>query len=158
MSFHLESPAFAAGGIIPREHTEDGADRSPELKWTGSPTGTVELALIVDDPDAPVAEPWVHWLIWKIPATWNELPPGFHGRTMPENCQGLRQGLNTWGTVGWRGPAPPRGRGPHHYHFKLVALGAAIELPDGSRKRDLLAALKHHELGRAELVGVYERR
>ena len=158
MRMHLESPAFSAGGLIPRLHTEDGDNRSPLLHWSGLPAGTVELALIVDDPDAPVAEPWVHWLVWKIPADWSELPAGFHGRDMPEGCEGLRQGLNTWGTPGWRGPAPPRGHGPHHYHFKLMALGAELELAGGAHKSALLAALKPHLLGRAELIGVYERR
>jgi Raf kinase inhibitor-like YbhB/YbcL family protein len=158
MALHLESPAFSVGGPIARDQTEDGANLSPPLNWSGVPAGTVELALLVDDPDAPVAEPWVHWIVWKIPPTWTGLPGGFHGPTLPESCSALVQGQNTWGTYGYRGPAPPRGHGTHHYHFTLYSLDRALDLPVGSDKRTFLNAVKGLVRERAELVGTYERK
>jgi Raf kinase inhibitor-like YbhB/YbcL family protein len=158
MPLHIESPAFPPGGPIALDQTEDGANLSPALNWSGVPDGTVELALLVDDPDAPVAEPWVHWLVWKIPATWTGLPAGFHGPKVPDSCRALVQGKNTWGTVGYRGPAPPRGHGPHHYHFTLLSLDGPIDQPSGADKRALLKAVKGLVRERAELVGTYERK
>src|SRR5262249_53157850 len=68
MSIILQSPAFKQHQPIPRKHTGDGDDVSPELSWTGVPPAAVELTLIVDDPDAPTPEPWVHWVLYKIPS------------------------------------------------------------------------------------------
>ena len=157
MTLDLESPAFADGSLIPTDATEDGLDQSPTLSWLGVPPETVEFALVLEDLDAPAREPWVHWLVWKIPPTWSGLPAGFHGRTVPEKCESLRQGMNTWGTPGYRGPAPPRGGGPHHYHFRLFALEEPLVVPAGANKRDLMKAIKHHTVAEAKLVGIYER-
>ena len=158
MALQIESPAFLAGGVIARDQTDDGANLSPPLAWSGVPPDTAELALLVDDPDAPVAEPWVHWIVWKIPATWTSLPGGFHGPKAPESCRDLVQGQNTWGTPGYRGPAPPRGHGPHHYHFRLFTLDRPLILPAGADKRAFLKAIKGLVRERAELVGTYERK
>ena len=78
MGISIRSQAFKDRGTIPIRHTEDGEDLSPPLSWTRPPKGTVELALVVDDPDAPVEEPWVHWVLYKIPADATGLPEGFH--------------------------------------------------------------------------------
>ena len=53
MSLSLSSPSFASNAEIPVRHTCDGDDVSPPLRWSGLPSGTQSLALIVDDPDAP---------------------------------------------------------------------------------------------------------
>src|SRR5262245_53783934 len=68
VAFTLTSPAFASGAQIPKEHTCDGADASPSLRWSDLPSGTRSLALIVDDPDAP-AGTWVHWVVYDIPGS-----------------------------------------------------------------------------------------
>src|SRR4051794_39570502 len=96
----LQSTAFTDGHPIPRRHTEDGEDLSPQLSWSGLPPGTVELALIVDDPDAPRAEPWVHWVIYKIAAGIEVLAEGVPPVDFPDVPAGAAQGKNTWGTVG----------------------------------------------------------
>ncbi len=157
MSFTIKSPAFENKHPIPTRYTGDGNDVSPALSWSNPPEGTVEFALIVDDPDAPVAEPWVHWVLYGIPGNSDHLPEGFHGPRMPAEAGELMQGQNSWGTIGYRGPAPPRGHGVHHYHFKLYALDEAVELGPGLEKNDLLRAIASHVLGKTELVGTYQR-
>ena len=157
MSLTIRSQAFTEGHAIPRRYTGDGEDLSPALTWTALPAGTKELAMIVDDPDAPVAEPWVHWVIYKIAATLEGLPEGIPQTGSPNEPKGVRQGKNTWGTLGYRGPLPPTGHGTHHYHFKLYALKTALDLAPGLDKHELLNAISGHVLGQGELVGTYQR-
>jgi Raf kinase inhibitor-like YbhB/YbcL family protein len=153
----LRSDAFAGGEPIPRRYTEDGEDLSPPLSWSGVPDDAREFALLVDDPDAPRAEPWVHWVIYKIPGDVRTLTEGLPKTATPDVPPGARQGKNSWGTDGYRGPAPPRGHGTHHYHFRLYALDAPLAAAQGLDKAGLLRATEGHVLGEAELVGTYER-
>jgi len=156
--FVLTSPAFADGEPVPRQYTGDGADRSPPLRWSGLPQGTQELALVVEDPDAPTPEPWVHWLLYKIPPAVTELPEGIAPALHPGSPSGPRQGRNSWPNgIGYRGPAPPRGHGVHRYVFKLFALGAPLALEGGAKKSALLEAMAGSILAEATLVGTYER-
>lgn len=153
----LKSSAFEAAAQIPKRHTGDGEDAAPALSWSEPPAGAKELALIVDDPDAPSPEPWVHWVLYKIPAKLQALPEGIppaRGVTTPS---GLLQGKNSWGSIGWRGPSPPRGHGVHHYRFRLYALDAPLPDKAGLDKRALLEAMKGHVLSETEIVGTYER-
>jgi Raf kinase inhibitor-like YbhB/YbcL family protein len=151
--FELSSTAFTAGETIPRDHTCDGVDLSPPLVWRGTPEGTASFALICDDPDAP-AGTWDHWVIWNIPGGSVGLAEGIDtGATLPD---GARQGKNSWGTVGYRGPCPPRGK-PHRYFFKLFALDATLDLAAGASKKQLLKAIEGHILAEAELMGRYGR-
>jgi Raf kinase inhibitor-like YbhB/YbcL family protein len=154
----LTSPAFKQNHLIPRKYTGDGEDVSPALTWTEIPPGTKELAIIVDDPDAPTPEPWVHWVLYKIPPTADGLPEHILPALRVNLPRGALQGKNSWpkGT-GYRGPAPPKGHGLHHYHFKLYALDAPVELEPGADKSTLLAAIQGHILGEAELIGTYQR-
>lgn len=157
MNLSVSSKAFAAGEPIPTRFSGDGSDVSPALNWTRIPPGTAELALICDDPDAPTAEPWVHWVVYKIPADASGLPEGVAKMESPPNPSGARQGKNSWDKIGYGGPAPPRGHGVHHYHFKVYALDTALILEPGKSKRDLLAAMKGHILAEGELIGTYQR-
>jgi len=156
MQITLRSTAFDAGQPMPRRYTGDGEDLSPPLAWSDVPATCRELALIVDDPDAPSAEPWVHWVVYKIPAGTNSLAEGFKGAAAPNLPPGALQGRNSWGSAGYRGPSPPRG-GVHHYHFKLYALDTPLEAPGGLDKRALLDAMSGHLLAQGELVGTYRR-
>ncbi|GMU21799.1 MAG: UPF0098 protein [Phycisphaerae bacterium] len=153
----VQSTAFQNNRQIPRQHTGDGRNISPALSWSGIPAGAKELALIVDDPDAPRPEPWVHWLVYKIPADIKclreELPPAEH----VSSPAGALQGKNSWGGTGYRGPEPPRGHGIHHYHFKVYALDTKLRTPPGADKATLLAAMEGHVLAEGELIGTYER-
>ena len=157
MSVSVSAASFAEGQPIPVEHTEDGSDLSPALTWI-APPGSASFALVVDDPDAPVDEPWVHWIVANIPGSLDALPGGFHEKNAPADApEGLVHGKNTWGTVGFRGPAPPPGHGVHHYHFKLYALDAVLDVPEGLDTHELNAAMSGHVLGRGLLVGTYQR-
>ncbi|KPJ71274.1 MAG: hypothetical protein AMK72_10845 [Planctomycetes bacterium SM23_25] len=156
MTFTLTSPAFKNDERIPKQYTGEGTDASPPLEWTDPPQGTQSLALICDDPDAPVGT-WDHWLIWNIPADRRSLPEGVPATETAADLGGARQGNNSWPTIGYRGPMPPRGHGVHHYHFRLYALDRMLELAPGAKKDDLLAAMKGHILAEARLTGLYSR-
>jgi Raf kinase inhibitor-like YbhB/YbcL family protein len=146
-AFELSSPAFPHGGQIPRRHTCEGEDLSPALTWTGPPQGTVSLALIVDDPDAPGGT-FTHWLAWGL-----EPEPGglAEGEAAPD------EGENDFGRTGYGGPCPPRGHGPHRYFFRLYAVESEIALGPGAGRTDLEEAIGTGALAVAELTGTYER-
>jgi Raf kinase inhibitor-like YbhB/YbcL family protein len=149
MAFSLTSPAFTEGGAIPATYTCDGENLSPPLSWAGAPEGTQGFALIVDDPDAH-AGPWVHWVVFGLPAAAHELPAG---AALPG---GARAGRNDSHHTRYDGPCPPGGT--HHYVFKLYALDAAIALPAGATKKELERAMAGHVLAEARLTGTYARR
>jgi hypothetical protein len=150
----LTSTAFTEGAAIPAKHTCDAKNVSPPLKWSGVPAGTKSLALIVDDPDAP-AGTWVHWVLYDLPATTSEL-----GEDVVKSqyvAGGAKQGLNDFRHLGYGGPCPPPGKA-HRYFFKLYALDAVLDLKPGLTKKDLESAMEKHVLGRAQLMGTYQRR
>jgi Raf kinase inhibitor-like YbhB/YbcL family protein len=134
------------------------------LAWAEVPAATKSLALVCDDPDAPsprkpAPDPWVHWVIFNIPADAARLPSGVKRKREPDEIPGARQGVNSWPSdnVGYRGPAPPPGSGKHRYFFKLYALDSVLELKAGATKQQLLAAMKGHVLAEGQLIGTYER-
>lgn len=157
MKVIIASTAFDAGQRIPTQHTGEGPDVSPALTWTGVPQNTAELALIMDDPDAPTPEPWIHWVLAKIPPGVTGLREGIPRDEKLNDPAGAIQGKNSWNTVGYRGPLPPPGHGTHHYHFKLYALDQPLSLQPGLTKKQLLDAMRGHILAEGELVGTYSR-
>jgi Raf kinase inhibitor-like YbhB/YbcL family protein len=157
----LSSPSFAEGQPIPVKHTGEGADVSPALAWENVPQGTQEFALICEDPDAPTPEPWVHWILYKIPANVTGLPEGVPPDAKLSSPAGALQGRNSWPsgrTMGYRGPQPPKGHGTHHYHFRIFALDAPLYALPTVDKASLVKAMQGHILGEATLVGTYERK
>lgn len=153
----LRSSSFTNGKPIPVKYTGDGDDLSPPLEWSKVPANTKEFVLICDDPDAPMPPPWVHWVLYRIPADANALTEGI---SRSPKVPGM-EGTNSWTsgkTIGYRGPAPPRGHGVHHYHFRLYALDTLLKLPARTDKEGVLTAIKGHVLAEAELVGTYERK
>lgn len=160
MSLSIHSTAFQKGQPIPAKYTDDGEDVSPPLSWDPPPEGTRQLALICDDPDAPSPEPWVHWVIYGIPADASELPEGVPESQRIASPVTALQGKNSWTSgqmIGYRGPAPPRGHGVHHYHFKLYALDREPDLEPGLTKAQLLQAIEPHVIATGELIGTYSR-
>jgi Raf kinase inhibitor-like YbhB/YbcL family protein len=149
----LQIGAFAHQSPIPARFTADGADLSPALAWTGDPSGAAGFALIVDDPDAPVGL-WVHWVAYDLPGQSRELKEG-QPKT-PELPGGGRQGKNSWGRLGYNGPAPPPGK-PHRYFFKLFALSASTGLLPGATRSELERAMSGKVLGEAQWMGTYRR-
>lgn len=150
MAIEVSSPVFEAGGAIPKRYTGEGEDVSPPLEWTGLPDETKEIALICDDPDAPMPDPFVHWVLYGIPADRSGLPGG--------SAQGALEGENDFGRMGYGGPMPPRGHGIHHYHFKVYALDAELGVAAGLTKGRLLEAMAGHVIDEGELIGTYERK
>lgn len=153
MPFELKSSAFKAQERIPVRYTCDGADVSPQLSWSDPPKGTQGLALISDDPDAPMGT-WVHWVMYDLPADTRELPEGVPKKETLEN--GAKQGMTDFRKVGYGGPCPPPGSA-HRYFFKLYALDTRLNLPPRATKKDVEKAMKGHILAQAELIGLYKR-
>jgi len=152
MEIKVKSEAFEEGGMIPKKYTCDGEDASPPLSWTGVPEGTKALALICDDPDAPVGT-WVHWVIFNIPPDTTGLSENIPPERVLES--GARQGRNDFGNIGYGGPCPPRGT--HRYYFKLYALDKKVDLEPGATKDELLKAMEGHILAEGRLMGRYKR-
>lgn len=149
----LTSSAFQEGDTIPKQHTADGKDVSPPLKWSDAPAGTRSFVLICDDPDAPVGT-WVHWVLFNLPADRTELPEG----VPPDKVVlgGAHQGTNDFKKIGYGGPSPPAGK-PHRYFFTLYALDSNLNLEPGASKKDVESAMKGHILAHGQLMGKYGR-
>lgn len=153
MTFAISTPNFSNGGKIPTKFTCDGTDVSPELTWTALPPETQSFTMIADDPDAPVGT-WTHWLLFNLPAQTAALPEGVI--KVDEVPSGGRQGRNDFRKIGYGGPCPPPGK-PHRYFFKLYALDKMLNLQPGASKQDVEQAMQGHILGKAELMGTYQR-
>lgn len=152
MAMQMTSKAFQDGGAIPQKHACEGEDISPALEWTSVPDDAMTLALIADDPDASEG-PWVHWVLYNVPAHILEISENLPRKGQLEN--GIMQGQNDFKNTGYGGPCPPSGT--HRYVFKLHALDKELELPPGATKRQLLQAMEGHILDRAQLVGTYSK-
>jgi Raf kinase inhibitor-like YbhB/YbcL family protein len=153
VKFEITTTAFQEGKPIPKRHTGDDHDLSPPLKWTDPPAGTKCFALIADDPDAPRGI-WVHWVLFNLPPDTRGMDEGVPKKeTLPN---GAKQGTTDFGSVGYGGPAPPKGK-PHRYFFKLYALDEQLNLPAGGKKAEVEAAMKGHILAEAQVMGTYQR-
>ena len=156
MSLTLTSASFLHRGMIPRRHSCDGDDVSPQLGWTGVPAKAQSLALIIDDPDAPDPQAplmtFVHWVLYNIPPAASELPEGVAANKLPT---GTLQGMNDWRRTGYGGPCPPIGQ--HRYLHKLFVLDARLPDLGIPSKAELEHAMRGHVLAHAELIGLYQR-
>jgi hypothetical protein len=147
--FTLTSDAFKDGQPIPTQFTCDGADQTPTLRWGEPPAATKSLALVIDDPDAPSGT-FRHWGVFNIPAS---------ARSIGGSQKIGTEVANDFGKAGYGGPCPPKGHGPHHYHFKLFALDTdKLEISPGAKVVDVENAAQKHALAMGELIGTYERR
>lgn len=144
----ITSPAFNHNEFIPAKYTCDGGDANPELRFAGVPENARALALIMDDPDAPVGT-FTHWLVWNIDPGTTVIAE----HSVPERAV---EGLSGANKVGYIGPCPPSGT--HRYFFKLYALDAPLALSRGAGKGELETEIQKHLLSKAELVGLYERK
>jgi Raf kinase inhibitor-like YbhB/YbcL family protein len=142
----VTSPAFSVGGRVPLANSAYGGNASPAISWSGLPAGTRAIALIVEDPDAAGAQPFVHWLAWNVNPAVGTLPE--------KSGDAVRQGRNGHGGNGYWGPHPPAGPA-HHYHFELFGLDAPLALADGAGLDQLVAAMSGHVLAKGELVALF---
>jgi len=152
MDIKITSPAFEDGGMIPSKYTCDGEDISPPLQWEAVPDGTASIAIISDDPDAPVGT-WVHWVLFNLPPDTKELKENF-----PDDetlADGTRQGITDFGATGYGGPCPPSGT--HRYFFKIYALDKQIDVAAIVDKAQLLQEMEGHIIGQGQLIGKYQR-
>jgi hypothetical protein len=157
-TFALTSPAFEHGMPIPERHRGRmaGPNISPALAWTMPPDGTVELAIIVQDPDVPLGKPATHALAIGIDPSLDGIPE--NGLAQPSPIAGIRHGRGAFGRRGWAGPLPPKSHGPHTYVFQLYALDARLELGGSFSLTDVSDSMVGHVIARARLDGTYEIR
>ena len=144
----VSSPAFAAGAAIPERFTCEGDNRSPPLRWSGVPAGTVEVALVVDDPDAPRGT-YVHWIVIGLDPASTELAEA----TVPP---GSRQARNSAGKAAYTGPCPPGGPA-HHYRFTIYALQRSPDVGGDASPETTIQAIEAAATARGRLVGAYGR-
>ncbi len=146
-ALQITSPAFQNNGTIPRQYTCDGKDINPPLVIENVPQGTQSIAVIVDDPDAPVGI-WVHWVLWNIDPNTKEIA---------ENAvpQGAVEGMNDFKKHAYGGPCPPSGT--HRYFFKVYALDTMLDISPNSTKSALEKAMKGHILAEGQIIGLYKR-
>jgi Raf kinase inhibitor-like YbhB/YbcL family protein len=148
--FTLRSAAFENGEELDPCFTAEEEDAvAPPLEWSGPPPEAVELALVVEDPDAPTPQPFCHWLVWGLAPQRGQL---LEGEAPP------RVGKNSFGNSEWLPPDPPTGHGPHDYVFQLFALDISLDLMPGAGRGDLVKAMEGHVLAAATLTGTYVRR
>jgi Raf kinase inhibitor-like YbhB/YbcL family protein len=150
----LESPAFADGEPIPRRFSDYGEGVSPPLRWEPV-AGARSYALVMEDPDADMPKPFVHWVAWNIPGTVSALPEALATHPRLTDPEDLRQGRNSYGSTGYFGPKPPPGSGTHRYHFQVFALDTVLDVLPGADRDALLQAMRGHVLAKARLVGTF---
>ena len=154
----VTSLSFADGEMIPLEHAAEGANASPALEWGTPPEGTQSLLVIVDDPDAAEPKPFVHWILFDIPADATGIDEGLGTDPVLQKPEDAKQGVNSRGQIGYMGPRPPLGDPAHHYHFQVFALDLAqLPVEPGAKREDVLEAIEGHVIAKGELIGIYER-
>lgn len=151
----LSSPAFAFGGRLPERFTADGVGVSPPLVWGDVPVGTESLALIVEDPDAPLTHPLTHAIVWGMPPGERRLDEGViaPGSDGGSGNVGLNSGLRE----GWLPPDPPNGHGSHDYVFQLFALSETPEIGHNPGRSEFTRAIEGRVLAAGLLIGTYSR-
>ncbi len=147
----IKSTAFIEGGMIPAKYTCKGGDVSPQLSWENAPKETKSLAIIMDDPDAPSGD-FVHWVIFDIPLEFKAIGEGFPKQNILPN--GITQGINDFGRIGYGGPCPPA---LHRYFFKIYALDIELKLEPGIAKGDLEKAMKGHIIAQGQIIGKFQK-
>ncbi|MBA4091519.1 MAG: YbhB/YbcL family Raf kinase inhibitor-like protein [Sphingobium sp.] len=150
----ITSATIQPNGVIPMKHSDYADGVSPALRWNSVPDAQ-SYALIVEDPDAKPASPFVHWVAWNIPASVTALPEGLQEQPRLTEPDGLLQGRTTRGSTGYYGPRPPVGDPPHHYHFQILALDRMLTVPAGADRDAVLSQAKGHVIAKGELIGTY---
>lgn len=152
MSIQIASPAFKNGRFIPKTYTCEGDNISPPFVISQVPQDAKSLALIAEDPDAPMGT-WIHWVIFNIPPNSLQLDASIPNTKVLSN--GTKQGLNDFRKIGYGGPCPPEGT--HRYFFKIFALNKVLQLEAGAIKSDLIKAMHGHILSESETMGLFSK-
>jgi Raf kinase inhibitor-like YbhB/YbcL family protein len=152
----LTSPAFNEAGPMPQLYAGSGVGEniSPPLEWSNVPPGTKELVLVMQDPDAPLPRPVVHLIAMCISPDMQGVPETC---LTPEANPPFQFGRGFRGCVGYAGPRPVRGHGPHRYVFQIFATRQRLDLPDKANLETVITQMADVLLARGRLTGVYER-
>jgi Raf kinase inhibitor-like YbhB/YbcL family protein len=145
----VRSPDFFDGGPLPAWASADGEGRAPEIRWGELPATTQSVALVCEDPDAPMATPFVHHLVYGIAPS---------ARSLQIGVASAREGKNGAMKQGFTPAAPPKGHGVHRYYFQVFALDKDISLGADSTRESLVEAMKGAVIGYGEIIGTYERK
>lgn len=148
----IESSVIKHKGYIPDRYTCEAQNFSPSLSWSNVPSNTKTFVLICDDSDA-VFKSWVHWVIFNIPKDVRGIKENISAEDLA--LEGIIQGKNDFGKLGYGGPCPPKGK-PHKYFFKLYALDESLSLEEGVTKKDILEAIEGHILAETKLMAFYQ--
>lgn len=149
MAIDVTSPAFAEDEMIPERYAKEGDDVFPALEWSGVPDDARELAVLLEDPDAPGGR-FTHWEVAGINPSVRRLDTG-------ELPDGAVQGRNDFGDLGYGGPHPPESDPPHRYVFKVIALGEPSGVEPGADAPAFHAAIEPKTIAHGELVGRFGR-
>lgn len=142
----IDSPDFEALAPIPAKFSADGSNDIPLIEFSGTPAGTVELALICHDPDAPIPTGFTHWTVYGISAD---------ATILDLTAEGLRIGPNAAGQTAWYGPQPPVGHGVHHYYFWIYALSRPVE--GTPTREEFIANYSDAIIEQARFIGTFQR-
>jgi len=157
-TLNVQSSAFPPDGPIPDRFSDYFGKVSPPLTWSPLPPEAKSVAVVVEDPDAPRPnKPFLHWLAYNLPTSATALPEDVPKRGRLDEPAGALQGKNGSGTVGYFGPRPPPGHGPHHYHFQVFAMDCTLDLGPGATRKQLLDAMSGHVVSRGRVMGTYEK-
>jgi len=156
-SIAVTSPSFSKDGTMHERYTEYADGVSPALSWKAV-AGAKSYAIIMEDPDAKPALPFVHWVAWNIPANVTSLPEGVQEQPRLTDPEGVLQGVTTRGSTGYYGPKPPVGEAAHRYHFQVLALDTMLDVPFGADRDQVLKAAQGHVLAKGEIVGKYAQK
>ena len=150
----VSSSGFRDAAAMPQKYSEYADGVSPPLAWSGAPNAK-SYVVIAEDPDAAPARPFVHWLAWNIPGTLTGLPEGVQEQPRLTEPDGVLQGKNTRGSMGYMEPRPPVGDPAHRYYFQVFALDTMLNVPFGADRDQLLDAMKGHVIGKGAVMGRY---
>jgi Raf kinase inhibitor-like YbhB/YbcL family protein len=153
----VTSTAFSDGESIPAKHSAYKQDISPPLAWTGVPRDAKTIVILVEDPDATTPKPFVHWVLYNLPADQSSLPAAVPAQARLTEFGKPEQGRNTYGSIGYYGPKPPKGDSPHHYHFQVFALDARLDLLPGRSRDEIVNAMKPHLLAAGRIIGTFAK-
>jgi Raf kinase inhibitor-like YbhB/YbcL family protein len=148
-SIEVHSVAFDADSPLPISCSVDGVGAAPALSFANVPAAAQSLLVICEDPDAPFLQPYVHWLVYGIPASVDSVDA--------QSQHDYRLGENGKSENGFAPAAPPPGHGVHHYHFQVFALDTPVDAVQGRERDELIALAKGHVVGWGEIIGTYER-
>lgn len=163
-TFELASDQIADGEELAEGHVfnsfgQSGGNRSPQLRWSGAPEGTLSYAVTCYDPDAPTMSGFWHWVAVNLPAGTSELPEGAGSDDASLPGESSFHVRNDYGTRDYGGAAPPEGHGPHRYIFTVHALDVEkLDVTPDVTPAIVGFNLNYHTLGRAHLIPVYETR